>query len=98
MCAAAMTLQALVAAINLAIPQLAASELQPSSGQLVWIVDSYVLVFAALLIPAGALGDRLGRKGVLIAGLALFAVANLVSALATDVATLTAGRALAGVA
>ncbi|MFG1991141.1 MFS transporter [Actinoplanes sp. NPDC048988] len=98
MCAAAVTLQALVAGINLALPQLAASDLHPSGGQLVWIVDTYVIVFAALLIPAGALGDRFGRKGVLIAGLVLFAVANMVSALAPNVAVLETGRALAGVA
>src|SRR3954463_15228692 len=92
MCAAVITLQALVSAINLAIPQLAASDLHPTGGQLVWIVDTYVLVFAAVLIPAGALGDRFGRMGMLITGLLLFAAANLVSALAPNVATLQAGR------
>src|SRR5690349_1350056 len=85
MCAAVITIQALVSAINLAIPRLAAGSLHPTGSQLVWIVDTYVLVFAALLIPAGALGDRLGRKGVLIAGLLLFAVANVTSALAPSV-------------
>src|SRR5690349_12182871 len=98
MCAAVITLQALVAAINLAIPQLAASDLHPTGSQLVWIVDTYVLVFAALLIPAGALGDRLGRKGVLTGGLLLFAVANLTSAFAPNVAVLQIGRGLAGAA
>jgi MFS family permease len=98
MCAAVITLQALVAAINLAIPQLAASDLHPTGSQLVWIVDTYVLVFAAVLIPAGALGDRLGRKGVLVGGLLLFAVANLISAFAPDVAVLQVGRGLAGAA
>src|SRR4051812_31950528 len=97
-CAAVITLQALVSAINLAIPQLAAGDLHPTGSQLVWIVDTYVLVFAAVLIPAGALGDRLGRKGVLLAGLLLFAAANLVSALAPTVAVLQAGRGLAGAA
>ncbi|MBM2623659.1 MFS transporter [Actinoplanes sp. LDG1-06] len=96
MCATVLVLQALVAAINLALPQLAASALHPTGGQLVWIVDTYVLAFAALLIPAGALGDRMGRKGVLIAGLLLFAGANLVSAFAPSVGVLLAGRALAG--
>ncbi|WP_213013240.1 MFS transporter [Paractinoplanes toevensis] len=98
MCAAVITLQALVSAINLAIPQLAAGDLHPTGSQLVWIVDTYVLVFAAVLIPAGALGDRLGRKGVLLAGLLLFSAANLVSALAPTVAVLQAGRGLAGAA
>ncbi|AEV87258.1 MFS transporter [Actinoplanes sp. SE50] len=98
MCATVLALQALVAGINLAIPRLAASSLHPGPGDLVWIVDAYVLAFAGLLIPAGALGDRLGRKGVLLAGLVLFGVANLISASAQDVAVLQAGRALGGVA
>ncbi len=98
MCLTVLALQSLVAGINLAISQLAASDLHPSVSGLVWIVDAYVLAFAGLLIPAGALGDRIGRKGVLIAGLVLFGVANLVSALAPNVAVLQAGRALGGAA
>jgi EmrB/QacA subfamily drug resistance transporter len=98
MCLTVLALQSLVAGINLAIAQLAASDLHADGSDLVWIVDAYVLAFAGLLIPAGALGDRLGRKGVLIAGLALFGVANLISALAPNVAVLEAGRALGGVA
>jgi MFS family permease len=97
-CLTVVALQALVAATNLAIPQLAAGDLHPRGDQLVWIVDTYVIVFAALLIPAGALGDRLGRKGVLIAGLLLFAAADLISAVAPNVMVLEAGRALAGAA
>ncbi|GHB59559.1 MFS transporter [Streptomyces umbrinus] len=96
MCASVMTVQSLVAAINLAIPKLSASSLHPSPTGLLWIVDSYVIVFAALLVPAGALGDRLGRKGALLSGLALFAAGGAVSALAPDVAVLLTGRALAG--
>jgi MFS family permease len=56
---------AMVAAINLALPELSGSDLHPSSTQLLWIVEAYILVFGGLLIPAGALGDRIGRKGVL---------------------------------
>ena len=63
MCACVLVAQSLVAAINLAIPKIAASGLHPSPAQMLWIVDIYVLVFAGLLIPAGALGDRVGRKG-----------------------------------
>ena len=97
-CLAVVLIQALVAGINLAIPQLAGSTLHPSGSQLVWIVDTYVIVFAALLIPAGALGDRWGRKGALLSGLVLFAVANVVSAYAGSVLVLQAGRGLAGAA
>lgn len=87
---------ALVAAINMALPKLAASSLDPSSAQLLWIVDAYVLVFACLLVPAGALGDRRGRKGALLTGLGIFATGCLLAALAPDVPVLIAGRALSG--
>ncbi|MCP9210717.1 MFS transporter [Streptomyces sp. NEAU-Y11] len=87
---------ALVAAINLAIPQLNNGSLHPSSTELLWIVDAYVIVFACLLIPAGALGDRCGRKGALLSGLALFTVGALASALAPGPAVLIAARALTG--
>ncbi|CNF48735.1 integral membrane transport protein [Mycobacterium tuberculosis] len=87
---------AMVAAVNLSIPKLSASSLSPSSTEVLWIVDSYVLVFGCLLIPAGALGDRLGRKGALLAGLAAFAAGCLLSAAATGVAVLLAGRLVTG--
>lgn len=96
LCACVLVAQAMVAAVNLLIPQLAASALHPSPGQLVWSVDAYVIVFAALLIPAGALGDRYGRKGALLAGLGLFAAGGAVSALAGAPAVLIAGRGLCG--
>ena len=97
MCACVVLVVGMVAAINLAVPMLAASALHPSASALVWIVDTYVIVFACLVIPGGAAGDRFGRKGVLLAGLGLFAAGALVSALAPDVAVLLAGRALTGV-
>ncbi|TVL93214.1 MFS transporter [Streptomyces sp. SAJ15] len=96
MCACVLVAQSLVAAINLAIPQLSASDLRPSPSQLLWIVDTYVIVFAGLLIPAGALGDRLGRKGVLLAGLSLFTGGAALCALATTVPLLLAGRGVSG--
>ncbi|WP_066927889.1 MFS transporter [Streptomyces sp. NBRC 110611] len=96
MCACVLVAQSLVAAMNLAIPKIAASGLHPSASQLLWIVDSYVLVFAGLLIPAGALGDRFGRKGVLLTGLGVFAAGALLSALAPALPVLLAGRALSG--
>ncbi|MEV7674654.1 MFS transporter [Streptomyces sp. NPDC088752] len=96
MAACSVLVVSLVAAVNLAIPKLAASALAPSPGQLLWIVDTYVLVFGCLLIPAGALGDRYGRKGALLTGLALVAAGALVSAAAPGVAVLIAGRAVTG--
>ncbi|MDD9376108.1 MFS transporter [Streptomyces sp. ZAF1911] len=96
LCACVLVAQGMVAAVNLLIPQLAASTLHPTSGQLLWAVDAYVIVFAALLIPAGALGDRYGRKGALLAGLGLFAAGGAVSAVAAGPAVLIAGRGLCG--
>ncbi|MFE5330990.1 MFS transporter [Embleya sp. NPDC056575] len=96
MCACVLVAQSMVAAINLAIPQLAASRLHPSADSILWIVDAYVIVFAGLLIPAGALGDRYGRKGALLAGLGVFAAGAAVGALATNSATLIAGRGISG--
>jgi EmrB/QacA subfamily drug resistance transporter len=97
MCACVVLVVGMVAAINLAVPMLAASALHPSASGLVWIVDTYVIFFACLVIPGGAAGDRFGRKGVLLAGLALFAAGALLSAAAPDVAALLAGRAVTGV-
>jgi len=96
MSACVVVVVAMVAAINLALPKLSASGLRPSSTALLWVVDAYILVFGCLLIPAGALGDRLGRKGVLTTGLGVFAAGSVVSAAATDVAVLIAGRVIAG--
>ncbi len=86
-----------VAAVNLAIPALAASTLAPSVSATAWIVDSYTLLFACLLIPAGALGDRFGRKLGMLCGLGLFALGSALAALAPSVGVLMAGRALSGV-
>lgn len=96
LCACVLVAQSMVAAINLLIPQLSSSGLHPSHTQILWTVDAYVIVFAGLLIPAGALGDRHGRKGALLAGLALFAAGAATSALAPGPALLIAGRGLSG--
>ncbi|NEB76210.1 MFS transporter, partial [Streptomyces sp. SID14478] len=69
-CACVLVAQSMVAAINLLIPQLGSSSLHPSSTQILWTVDAYVIAFAGLLIPAGAAADRYGRKGALLTGLA----------------------------
>nr|WP_035872476.1 MFS transporter [Kitasatospora cheerisanensis] len=90
------TLQAMAAAMNLAVPSIARSGLHPSPTALVWIVDAYLIAFACLLIPGGALADRLGRKGVLLAGLGLFTGGSLLAASAGNVPLLIAGRLVAG--
>lgn len=60
-----------VSSLNVAAPRLQ-QDLDASSTALHWIIDSYALVFAGFLLAAGALGDRFGRKGALLGGLALF--------------------------
>jgi EmrB/QacA subfamily drug resistance transporter len=97
MAACVVVVVAMVAAINLALPKLSASGLHPTSTGLLWIVDSYILVFGCLLILAGAIGDRLGRKGVLLTGLGLFAVGCLTSAAAPSLAVLLVGRVVTGI-
>ncbi|GHH07638.1 MFS transporter [Streptomyces rubradiris] len=96
LCACVLVAQSMVAAVNLLIPQLSSSGLHPSHTEVLWTVDAYVIVFAGLLVPAGALGDRHGRKGALLAGLALFAAGAATSALAPGPALLIAGRGLSG--
>ncbi|MGH8791129.1 MAG: DHA2 family efflux MFS transporter permease subunit [Stackebrandtia sp.] len=85
-----------VTVLNVALPTLAV-ELEAGTSELQWIADSYVVVFAALLLPVGLLGDRLGRKRVLLIGLAAFAAASALAAYSSDVAVLVAARALMGV-
>src|ERR1044071_2208276 len=70
MCLALMMVVAGVASLNVALPGIA-RDTGASQTQLQWIVDAYAIVFAALLLPAGAIGDRFGRKPLLAAGLAL---------------------------
>jgi MFS family permease len=96
MCTCTILVMGLVAAINLAVPDLAGSGLHPSGSQLLWIVDAYVVVFACLVIPGGAAGDRFGRKGALICGLAVFAAGAAISAAAPDVVILLVGRSVTG--
>ncbi|WP_328754622.1 DHA2 family efflux MFS transporter permease subunit [Streptomyces sp. NBC_00269] len=82
--------------LNVALPTMAA-DLGADTGQQQWMADSYVVVFAALMLPAGLLGDRFGRRRMLIAGLAVFLAGSLVGALASDVARVIGARALMGV-
>ncbi|HEU4488666.1 MAG TPA: DHA2 family efflux MFS transporter permease subunit [Actinomycetota bacterium] len=81
--------------LNVALPTLV-RELQATSTDLQWMVDSYALVFAGLLLTCGALGDRFGRKGALVTGLAVFGAASALSTLATSPAHLIFARAVMG--
>jgi EmrB/QacA subfamily drug resistance transporter len=82
--------------LNTALPTLA-RELRAGPSDLQWIVDSYTLVFAALVIVAGAWGDRFGRRRGLVLGLVLFAAGSAAAALAGSAAELIAFRAVMGV-
>ncbi|BBA98016.1 putative transmembrane efflux protein [Actinacidiphila reveromycinica] len=84
-----------MASLNVALPSLA-RDTHADQTQLSWIVDAYSLAFAALLLPAGALGDRFGRRLALVAGLTLFAAGSALAALTTDPSRLIALRGLLG--
>ncbi len=81
--------------VNVALPTLV-RELHASNSQLQWIVDAYNLVFAALLLVSGSLSDRVGRKGVLIAGLAVFGLASVAGALTATAGELIVARCFMG--
>jgi EmrB/QacA subfamily drug resistance transporter len=82
--------------LNVALPTLS-RDLNASTSQLQWIVDSYQLVFAGLLFSAGSLADRYGRKGMLTAGLVVFGIGTFAASLAGDANTLIATRAFMGI-
>ena len=84
------------ASLNVALPTMV-QELRASNAELQWIVDAYALVFAGLLLPMGALGDRFGRKGLLQAGLGTFAAGALIATLASQPWQVIATRAVMGV-
>ena len=83
--------------LNLAVPQIS-QDLQPSSTQLLWILDIYGFLVAGCLITMGTLGDRIGRRRLLMIGAAAFAAASVVAAFSTSADMLIATRALLGVA
>ena len=82
-------------ALNTALPDIAIAT-SASQTQLTWIVDSYTLVLACLLLPAGALGDRYGRRGAMLVGLAIFGAASLVPAVLPEPIVLIIARGVAG--
>ncbi|MEV7768868.1 MFS transporter [Microbacterium sp. NPDC086615] len=82
--------------LSFALPEIAL-DLQPSSIEQLWIIDVYPLVLAGLLVTMGTLGDRFGRKRMLLIGATGFAAVSALSAFAPTAAALIAGRALMGV-
>ncbi|NLU71002.1 MFS transporter [Streptomyces sp. HNM0574] len=82
--------------LNVAFPSLVA-DLQPGSVEQLWIIDAYALALSGLLVTAGALGDRWGRKRLLLIGFVVFAAASLLAVAATAAWHVIAARALLGV-
>jgi MFS family permease len=95
LCLAAYIISLDVTIVNVALPTLV-RKLSASTTDLQWIVDAYNLVFAALILASGSLGDRVGRKTTLLAGLAVFAVASLAGAFSQSAHQLIAARAVMG--
>lgn len=82
--------------LNVAIPSMM-NELGATNSQIQWIIDSYVLVFAGLLLTTGSISDRFGRKGTLQVGIILFGAGSVMAALATSATQLIAFRAFMGI-
>jgi EmrB/QacA subfamily drug resistance transporter len=93
---ALMAVIASVSGLNVAQTQMAV-EFDASQGTVLWIINVYTLTLAALLLPLGALGDRLGRKPTLIAGLAVFGAASVAAGLAPTAGVMLAARVAGGV-
>ena len=82
--------------LNVALPTIV-RELDANNSQLQWMVDAYTLVFAGLLLTAGSLGDRFGRRGALQVGFVIFGIGSLLSAMASTPNQLIAARAFMGI-
>jgi MFS transporter, DHA2 family, multidrug resistance protein len=83
--------------LNLAVPSMAA-QLNPSASQLLWIIDIYGFMVAGFLMVMGALGDRFGRRKVLLIGAALFGIMSIIAAFAQTAGQLIVARAMLGIA
>src|SRR5436305_4902994 len=81
--------------VNVALPSLV-RQLHASTSQLQWVVDAFNLLFAASVLAFGSLSDRFGRKGMLMAGLAVFGLASVAGGLTDSPGTLIATRAVMG--
>ena len=96
LCLAAFTINLDTTIVNIALPSLV-RQLDATTRQLQWVVDAYTLTFAALVLAAGSLSDRYGRKGALLTGLAVFGSATAVGGLVHSPSALIAVRAVMGV-
>jgi EmrB/QacA subfamily drug resistance transporter len=96
LCLAVFVINLDVTIVNAALPTLV-RELGASTRELQWIVDAYNLAFAALVLAAGSVSDRYGRRGALVVGLAIFGSASAVGAAAGSPAQLTVARAVMGI-
>ncbi|WP_051021735.1 MFS transporter [Nocardia araoensis] len=96
MCTCLVLVVASVSALNLAMPELAV-DLSASTTSLTWIADAYTVALAALVLPIGALGDKFGRRDVLIGGTVVFAIGSAAAAFADSTTTLIAWRAVMGI-
>ncbi|WP_051812466.1 MFS transporter [Streptomyces sp. NRRL S-340] len=97
MCLCVTLVVGMVSAVNLAVPALSRSALRPSAESVMWVVDGYVVFFACLLVPGGALADRLGRRRVLATGMGLFTAGCVLCAVAPGIGAVIAGRMVSGV-
>src|SRR5271163_813898 len=95
LCLAAFIINLDTTIVNVALPTLS-RELHATTSQLQWVVDAYNLVFAALLLVSGNLSDRLGRKGMLVAGLVVFGLASAAGGLTTSAEQLIVARGVMG--
>ncbi|MEH3033311.1 MAG: MFS transporter [Aeromicrobium erythreum] len=91
-----MAVVASVSGLNVAQPDLAAT-FGASQSEVLWIINAYTVTLAALLLPLGAVGDRWGRRPVLVTGLLVFGVANVAAAIAPSTEAMVAARLVSGV-
>src|SRR6185436_15620165 len=96
LCLAVLTINIDTTIVNVALPTIT-RELQANTSELQWIVDAYNLTFAALVLTAGSLGDRFGRRGALLSGLAVFGGFSLAGGFLHSPAQLIAVRAVMGI-
>src|SRR5437868_934302 len=85
-----------ITVVNTALPSIA-KDLHASFNDLQWVIDAYTLALAAIVLTAGSLADRLGRRAVFAAGLAIFSLASLAAGLAPDPMALNISRAVEGI-